>query len=96
MAYNGGIKFLLQDSIHFSGVALMEHSTIALQLYTVRDYLKVNFEQTIRTLDGWGIRVAETAGEFGGNVRTAKALFDSLGWAIPSTHAPLPFGRQAT
>ncbi len=72
----------------------MEHSTIALQLYTVRDYLKVNFEQTIRTLDGWGIRVAETAGEFGGNVRTAKALFDSLGWAIPSTHAPLPLGDK--
>ena len=72
----------------------MEQNTIALQLYTVRDFLKADFEQTIRTLDGWGIRAAETAGEFGGNVRTAKTLFDSLGWSIPSAHAPLPLGDK--
>ncbi len=72
----------------------MEHSTIALQLYTVRDALKADFEQTIRTLDGWGIRAAETAGEFGGSIRNAKALFDSLGWVTPSAHSPLPLGDK--
>ena len=68
---------------------MIDASTIALQLYSVREELKQDFERTIRTIASWGYGAVETAGEFGGDVKSAKALFDSLGLKVSSAHSRL-------
>lgn len=73
---------------------MIDSSTIALQLYTVRDALKQNFEGTVRTVASLGYSAVETAGEFGGDVKTAKALFNSLGLKVSSAHSQLPLGDK--
>ncbi|HLA42401.1 MAG TPA: sugar phosphate isomerase/epimerase, partial [Aggregatilineales bacterium] len=73
---------------------MIDPSTIALQLYTVREAIKQDFEGTVRAVASWGYTAVETAGEFGGDVKTAKALFDSLGLTVPSAHSPLPLGEK--
>ncbi len=69
-------------------------TTIALQLYTVRDELQRDFEATIRRVASFGYGAVETAGEFGGDVKAAKALFNSLGLSVSSAHSPLPLGEN--
>jgi sugar phosphate isomerase/epimerase len=73
---------------------MINSSSIALQLYTVRDAIKQDFEGTVRKIASWGYSAVETAGEFGGDVKTAKKLFDSLGLSVSSAHSPLPLGDQ--
>lgn len=68
---------------------------IALQLYSVREQLAQDFEGTIRRVADIGYAGVETAG-FPAAVTPARAraLFDALGLAICSVHAPLPLGAK--
>jgi len=62
---------------------------IGLQLYTVREALKVDYEGTIRKVAAIGYEGVETAGEYNGSPAVAKALFDELGLRVSSAHGGL-------
>jgi sugar phosphate isomerase/epimerase len=63
-----------------------ELGKIGLQLYTVRDLLKVDFEGTLRKVAILGYREVEFAGILGPNVRRTRELLRSLGLTAPSLH----------
>jgi sugar phosphate isomerase/epimerase len=63
-----------------------ELGKIGLQLYTVRDLLKVDFEGTLRKVAILGYREVEFAGILGPNVRRTSELLRSLGLTAPSLH----------
>jgi sugar phosphate isomerase/epimerase len=62
---------------------------IGLQLYTVREALKADYEGTIRKIASIGYDGVETAGEYNGSPAVAKALFDELGLRVSSAHGGL-------
>lgn len=59
---------------------------IGLQLYTVRDLLKSDFEATLRDIARLGYREVEFAGILGGDIRRTRDLLRRLDLAAPSTH----------
>jgi sugar phosphate isomerase/epimerase len=59
---------------------------IGLQLYTVRDLLKRDFEATMRSVAMLGYREVEFAGIFGDDVRQTRDLLRRLDLAAPSLH----------
>jgi sugar phosphate isomerase/epimerase len=65
---------------------------IALQLYTLRDLLAQNFEDTIRKVANLGYAGVETANMFGASPASAARLFDDLGLTVMGAHSPLPLG----
>jgi sugar phosphate isomerase/epimerase len=65
---------------------------IAVQLYSLREAAETNFEATIRRIAAMGYAGVETAGQYGGSPRAARALFDSLGLKVAGAHSPLPIG----
>ena len=66
---------------------------IALQLYTVRDLLKQDFEGVIRRIAGIGYAGVETAGlPEGVSAAQAAALFAGCGLTVAAGHMPLPLG----
>jgi len=69
--------------------------SIALQLYTVRDLLKDDFEGVVRRVAQIGYEGVETAG-FPDSVtpRQAARLFADLNLTITSAHSPLPLGED--
>lgn len=62
---------------------------IAVQLYSVRDQLSVDYEGIVRQIAGMGYDGVEPAGMFGMGVRWAANLFESLSLAVPSAHMRL-------
>src|SRR3954466_4118795 len=67
-----------------SGRELQEK--FGLQLYTVRDLLKVDFEGTLRRVANLGYREVEFAGSLGSDVSRTRTLLRRLGLAAPSLH----------
>ncbi|UCG23251.1 MAG: sugar phosphate isomerase/epimerase [Chloroflexota bacterium] len=66
---------------------------IALQLYTVRDLLKHDFEGVIRRVAGIGYAGVETAGlPEGVSATEAAALFADCDLVVAAGHFPLPLG----
>ncbi|MCP3461217.1 twin-arginine translocation signal domain-containing protein [Bradyrhizobium sp. CCGUVB23] len=63
-----------------------EARRIGLQLYTVRDLLKSDFEGTLRKVARLGYREVEFAGILGPDVKRTSELLRSLGLAAPSLH----------
>ncbi|WFU41888.1 hypothetical protein QA640_05160 [Bradyrhizobium sp. CB82] len=63
-----------------------EKRKIGLQLYTVRDLLKSDFEGTLRKVVRLGYREVEFADIIGPDVRRTSALLRSPGLAAPSLH----------
>jgi sugar phosphate isomerase/epimerase len=59
---------------------------IGLQLYTVRDLLKSDFEGTLRSVAILGYREVEFAGILGTDVSRTRKLLRSLGLTAPSLH----------
>ncbi len=57
-----------------------------LQLYTVRDLLKVDFEGTLRRVAELGYREVEFAGILGSDVSRTRKLLDRFGLTAPSVH----------
>jgi len=69
---------------------------IALQLYTLRDALAVNFDKVIQQVTEIGYVGVEPAGFPGTTLEAASRLFERLGLAVPSAHLPLPVGERAS
>ena len=67
---------------------------IALQLYTVRDWLAQDYEGTIRKVADMGYVGVETANMFGDSPASAAKLFRELGLTVSGAHSPLPLGDQ--
>ncbi|MCK1554447.1 sugar phosphate isomerase/epimerase [Bradyrhizobium sp. 177] len=63
-----------------------ELSKIGLQLYTVRDLLKAEFEGILRKVARLGYREVEFAGILGPDMRRTRKLLLSLGLSAPSLH----------
>ncbi|AWO94432.1 MULTISPECIES: sugar phosphate isomerase/epimerase family protein [Bradyrhizobium] len=59
---------------------------IGLQLYTVRDPLKADFEGTLRKVANFGYRELEFAGILGNDLRLTRKLLRSLDLTAPSLH----------
>jgi sugar phosphate isomerase/epimerase len=68
---------------------------IALQLYTVRELLKDDFEGVVRRIADMGYAGVETAGfPEGMTASQAAALFADCGLAVAAAHLPLPLGND--
>lgn len=65
-------------------------SSIALQLYSVRDLLPGDFEGIVRKVAAMGYAGVETAGFPGSTVEQAARLFRDLNLTVCSAHVPLP------
>ena len=61
-------------------------SPIGVQLYTVRDLMKNDFEGTIAEVAQVGYKEVEFAGYFGRSADQVKAVLDKNGLKAPSTH----------
>jgi sugar phosphate isomerase/epimerase len=61
-------------------------SPIGVQLYTVRDLMKNDFEGTIAEVARIGYKEVEFAGYFGRTADQVKAVLDKNGLKAPSTH----------
>lgn len=72
---------------------MINKETIAVQLYSVREELALDFAGTMRTIASYGYRAVEAATlPADVNVDAAKSLFDDLGINVVSAHSPLPLG----
>jgi sugar phosphate isomerase/epimerase len=59
---------------------------IGVQLYTVRDAMKTDFEGTIAKVAAIGYKEVEFAGYFGRSPKDVRAILDKNGLASPSVH----------
>jgi sugar phosphate isomerase/epimerase len=77
-------------AIACSGALRPAHSArldkIGLQLYTVRDQMKADFEGTLARVAEIGYKEVEFAGYFGHSPTDVKAILDRHGLSAPSTH----------
>src|SRR5580704_3175673 len=62
---------------------------LGLQLYTVRDLMKQDFDGTIAGVAKIGYKEVEFAGYFGKTPKEAKAVIDANGLTSPSAHHPI-------
>lgn len=62
---------------------------LGVQLYTVRDALKADFEGTLARVAAIGYRQVEFAGYMGRTPAQVKASLKKVGLAAPATHLPL-------
>jgi sugar phosphate isomerase/epimerase len=61
-------------------------SKVGLQLYTVRDEMKKDFEGTIAKVAAIGYKEMEFAGYFGHSPKDVRAILDKNGLTSPSSH----------
>lgn len=67
---------------------------VALQLYSVREFMKEDFEGTVRKVAEMGYVGVEPAGFPGTTPEAAGELFRELGLAVSSAHTGLPVGEN--
>jgi sugar phosphate isomerase/epimerase len=63
-------------------------SRIGVQLYTVRDVMKTDFEGTIAKVAAAGYKEVEFAGYFDHSPKDVRAILDKNGLTAPSCHVP--------
>ena len=63
---------------------------VGLQLYTVRDQMKSNFDETIAKVAAIGYKELEFAGYFGRTPQQVRAVLDKNGLTAPSMHVDYP------
>jgi sugar phosphate isomerase/epimerase len=70
------------------GWAASEHKIdkVGVQLYTVRDQMKADFDSTIAKVAQIGYKEVEFAGYFGRTSQQVRAALDKNGLSAPSTH----------
>src|SRR4051812_47647648 len=70
------------------GWAASEHKIdkVGVQLYTVRDQMKADFDGTIAKVAQIGYKEVEFAGYFGRTSQQVRAALDKNGLSAPSTH----------
>lgn len=69
-------------------------ASIAVQLYSVREFTEKDFAGTVRKIAAMGYPGVETAGFPGTTAQAAGKLFKDLGLAVSSAHADLPVGKD--
>ena len=62
---------------------------VGLQLYTLRNVLRTDFEATLRRVAAIGYRELEFAGYHGRTPGQVRALIDDLGLTAPASHVPI-------
>jgi sugar phosphate isomerase/epimerase len=67
---------------------------IAVQLYTLRELTKNDFEGVVRKVAAMGYAGVETAGFDGTTPQAAGKLFKELGLAVTSAHSAMPLGND--
>ena len=67
---------------------------IALQLYSLRELTKLDFEGVIRKVAAMGYDGVEVAGLEGTTLAAATALFQELGLTVVGAHMPFPIGAK--
>jgi len=67
---------------------------VGLQLYTVRDLMKADFEGTLARVAQIGYKEVEFAGYFNHAPTEVKAMLDRHGLSAPSTHVPFESDDQ--
>lgn len=68
---------------------------IGIQLYSVRENMAEDFEDTVKKIAKMGYAGVEPAGfPEGVSPEQAKALFDDLGLTVTSAHSPMPLGEN--
>ena len=67
---------------------------VGLQLYTVRDLMKADFEGTLAAVAKLGYKEVEFAGYFGRTPDQVKDALKAAGLSAPSAHVPLPPGNS--
>ncbi|MFN8530549.1 MAG: sugar phosphate isomerase/epimerase [Anaerolineae bacterium] len=67
---------------------------IAVQLYSIRDALKADFDGSLRRIAEMGFAGVEFAGEYGGSAASAAARCAELGLKVCSAHLGMPLGDQ--
>jgi len=70
--------------------AVHQIDRIGLQLYTVRDAMKTDFEDTIAKVAATGYKEVEFAGYFEHSPQDVRALLDKNGLGSPSAHVDYP------
>src|SRR5258708_34898483 len=72
------------------GWAAADHKIdrLGVQLYTVRDQMKADFEGTLAKVAAIGYKEVDFAGYFDHPPKDARAILDRLGLVPPSTHGP--------
>jgi sugar phosphate isomerase/epimerase len=72
------------------GAASVHHiDRVGLQLYTVRELMKHDFDGTVAGVAKIGYKEVEFAGYFGKTPQEVRALLDSNGLTSPSAHHPM-------
>jgi sugar phosphate isomerase/epimerase len=71
-------------------------ASIALELYSVREYTEKDFGGTVRKIAAMGYAGVETAGFPGTTAKAAGALFKELGLQVPSAHVSEFFSKDQT
>lgn len=66
--------------------AIPKVDRVGVQLYTVRDLLSKNFEETIRAVAGLGYKELEFAGYYDRDPEDIRALLDELEVTAPAAH----------
>lgn len=68
-------------------------ASLAVQLYSVREALSLDFEGVIRSIAAMGYAGVETAGVYGESTAHAARLFRELGLTVCSAHMEPPLGE---
>lgn len=77
-----------------NGVVRRSLENIGLQLYTVRELMKKEFQATLEKVAAIGYKEVEFAGYFGHEPREVRKLLDDLGLAAPATHLSIQVLRD--
>lgn len=72
-----------------SGAGMEKLYRIGLQLYTVRDMMKANVEDTLAKVAGIGYKEVEFAGYYDRTPQALRATLDKLGLTSPASHIGL-------
>ena len=64
----------------------MKNLKVGLQLYSVRDKMEQNMEETLKAVKEMGYDCVEFAGYFGKSAQEVKAILDKLGLECASVH----------
>lgn len=74
---------------HPSKAPAMATNSIGLQLYTLRDMMKISVPATLKLVASVGYNELEFAGYFGHSAKHLKRMLDSEGLTAPSAHVQL-------
>ena len=92
-----GLTFASQVLGHNHKPHTMKDAPIGLQLYTLRDIMKVSVPATLKLVSSIGYKEMEFAGYFGHSAKDIRRMLDEEGLTAPSAHIQLTdFDTQLT